>query len=230
MAYRFLLFDIDDTLLDFKAGEMKSLREMFAELQLPRDPRLEPTYLRINQSLWEAYERGDITREDIFRQRFVKTFKHLQINADGLLAERVYHAKLDQQAVVIPRVTETLAALQDYELYIVSNGIEPVQLDRLRKSGLAHYFRDVFVSDSVGVQKPTKAFFTYTAQHIPGFHHREALIIGDSLTSDIQGGINAHIDTVWYNPHFQPNRSAVRPTYQLNEISDLTALLLANQD
>lgn len=134
MAYRFLLFDIDDTLLDFKAGEMKSLREMFAELQLPRDPRLEPTYLRINQSLWEAYERGDITREDIFRQRFVKTFKHLQINADGLLAERVYHAKLDQQAVVIPRVTETLAALQDYELYIVSNGIEPVQLDRLRKS------------------------------------------------------------------------------------------------
>ena len=103
MAYRFLLFDIDDTLLDFKAGEMKSLREMFAELQLPRDPRLEPTYLRINQSLWEAYERGDITREDIFRQRFVKTFKHLQINADGLLAERVYETIRRRRSNISPR-------------------------------------------------------------------------------------------------------------------------------
>lgn len=229
MAYRFLLFDIDDTLLDFKAGEMKSLRAMFKELNIPADPRLEDTYLRINQSLWEAYERGDISREDIFQRRFVRTFKHLHIDADGLLAERVYHAKLDTQAVVIPRVTETLAALQDYECYIVSNGIETVQLDRLRKSGLARYFRDVFVSDSVGVQKPMKAFFTYTAHHIPGFRAEEALVIGDSLTSDIQGGVNAKIDTLWYNPHFLPNRSAVTPTYQLNEISDLTALLQANQ-
>jgi YjjG family noncanonical pyrimidine nucleotidase len=230
LTYRFLLFDIDDTLLDFKAGEMKSLGEMFTELHIPTSPVLEETYLRINQSLWQQYEKGEISREDIFHRRFVKTFKHMDIDADGLLAERVYHQKLDQQAVVIPRVTETLAALQDYELYIVSNGVEAAQLSRLRKSGLFQYFRDIFVSDTVGTPKPTKAFFTYVAQHIPHFDRHQAMIIGDSLTSDIQGGINAKIDTVWYNPHFTPNRSHIKPTYQLAEINNLTALLLANQD
>lgn len=226
--YRIILFDVDDTLLDFKAGELKSLAKMFARLNLTYSPRIEASYLKINASLWRDYEAGRITRPELFDVRFAKLFRHHHIEADPHLAERTYHHFLDQEAFLLPRVLDTLDALQDYRLFIVSNGIEPVQRERLASSGLIDYFEDIFVSDSVGSPKPTVAFFDYVAKRIPRFDRRETLIMGDSLTSDIQGGINGKIDSIWFNPHFQPNRDHITPTYQLNEFSDLTKLLTLN--
>ena len=226
--YRIILFDVDDTLLDFKAGELKSLAKMFARLNLTYSPRIEASYLKINASLWRDYEAGRITRPELFDVRFAKLFRHHPIEADPHLAERTYHHFLDQEAILLPRVLDTLDALQDDRLFIVRNGIEPVQHERLASSGLIDYFEDIFVSDSVGSPKPTVAFFDYVAKRIPRFDRRETLIMGDSLTSDIQGGINGKIDSIWFNPHFQPNRDHITPTYQLNEFSDLTKLLTLN--
>ena len=124
--YRIILFDVDDTLLDFKAGELKSLAKMFARLNLTYSPRIEASYLKINASLWRDYEAGRITRPELFDVRFAKLFRHHHIEADPHLAERTYHHFLDQEAILLPRVLDTLDALQDYRLFIVSNGIEPV--------------------------------------------------------------------------------------------------------
>ncbi|WP_179396002.1 YjjG family noncanonical pyrimidine nucleotidase [Lacticaseibacillus absianus] len=223
--YRTLLFDVDDTLLDFKAGELQSLAKTFALLGLPYTPALEAEYLQLNAKLWERYEAGEIPREQIFATRFTQLFKRHHFDADGLWAEKKYHAMIDQEAILIPHVAETLDALGEYRCYIVSNGIEAVQQQRLTKAGLIDHFADVFVSDVIGAPKPTNAFFAYVAQRIPRFDPATTLIIGDSLTSDIQGGRNAKIDTAWFNPHFLPNRSQIQPTYTLSDFADLARLL-----
>lgn len=223
--YRNLLFDVDDTLLDFKAGELKSLAKTFAQLGVQYTPAIEARYLTVNTGLWQDYEAGEIPREQIFARRFNQVFQQMHIQADGRQAERVYHKLLAQQAIVGRHVQDTLAALQDYHLFVVSNGVETVQHERLTKAGIIDYFDDIFVSDGVGAPKPTLAFFDYVARHVPHFTPQTALIMGDSLTSDIQGGINAKIDQVWYNPTFVPNRRNLAPTYQLNEFSDLTKIL-----
>lgn len=223
--YRYLLFDIDDTLLDFKAGELLSLGQTFEKMNIPYTPQVEATYLATNAKLWQDYESGKILRPQIFKQRFAKTFARLHLDADGEEAERHYRQLLDQQAIILPESAEVLAQLGDYQRYIVSNGIEPVQISRLEESGLIDYFDDIFVSDTVGSPKPTMAFFNYVMQRIPKFDPKQALIIGDSLTSDIQGGINAKIDSVWFNPHFVPNRTTILPTYQISRLTDLLAIV-----
>jgi len=223
--YRYLLFDVDDTLLDFKAGELQSLAETFSVLHLSYTPEAEAVYLQINAGLWRDYEAGRIRRAQIFEQRFANTFKRLKVTADGQHAERVYRQLLNQQAILLPETVATLQQLRDYDCYIVSNGIEPVQIQRLTDSSIIDDFSDVFVSDTIGSPKPTMAFFDYVFKRIPGFQADQTLIIGDSLTSDIQGAMNAKIDSVWFNPHFVPNRSQVRPTYQLNRFADLPSLL-----
>ncbi|MCI1987037.1 MAG: YjjG family noncanonical pyrimidine nucleotidase [Lactobacillus sp.] len=226
--YRNLFFDVDDTLLDFKAGELASLAATFRRQAIPYTPKLEATYLEINAELWQRYERGEIGRDQIFATRMPRLFKRLHLTGDSTAAETFYMQMVNQQAILLPHVIETLAALQDYHLFVVSNGIEKAQLFRLTKSHLIDYFDDIFVSDSVGAPKPTVAFFDYVAKHTPHYEPKTALIVGDSLTSDIQGGKNAHIDTVWFNPKLIPNRGSQQPTYQLSEFSDLTKIAAAN--
>lgn len=222
--YNTILFDVDDTLLDFKAGELICLKQTIEALGVRYTPAIEARYLTINAGLWVAFEAGRIAREQIFSRRFAQLFAEFKIDASGMAAEKAYHKRLDQQAIVLPHVAETLAALRDYRLYVVSNGIEPVQHTRLTKANLIDYFADIFVSDVIGAPKPTVAFFDYIEKRIPHFDAKRTLIVGDSLTSDIQGGLNAKIDSVWFNPHLLPNRTAITPVYQLSEFSDLTKI------
>ena len=223
--YQTLLFDIDDTILDFEDGELRSLTTALTDYHLPTTPAVIAAYLKLNAFLWTEYEAGRISREQIFARRFTELFAQFHLAADGLAAEHHYHRLLDQEAVVARHAADTLAALGDYRLYIVSNGIEAVQQARLTKAGLIDQFSDLFVSDAIGVPKPSVAFFDYVAKHIPDYDAATTLIMGDSLTSDIQGGVNAGLDTIWYNPRFKPNRSHLVPTYQLSDWADLPQLL-----
>ncbi|WP_125608430.1 YjjG family noncanonical pyrimidine nucleotidase [Lapidilactobacillus bayanensis] len=229
MAYQTLLFDIDDTLLDFGASEDASLALMFDHFGIALTDEIKKRYEVINQNLWRQFERQEIDRQTIFKRRFPELFTefHLATPEISAQAEAVYREGLNHGHQQVPQAQELLARLSkqsDLKLYIVSNGVAKTQNMRLHDSGFARYFQQVFVSETVGHQKPDIRFFEAVEQGIADFDRRQALIIGDSLTSDIQGGINAGIDTVWYNPRQLPF-TAVQPTYQIAELLQLLEVI-----
>lgn len=231
MTYRDLLFDIDDTLLDFRAAEESSLQGLFSQLQIDLTPVIRERYAAINRQLWEQFERQEITREMIFERRFPQLFEEFQLAGpqDGLTAEQRYREGLNQGHVQIQHAQELLTRLQashQFNLYIVSNGVAKTQRLRLEASGLAPFFTKVFVSEAVGHQKPAIEFFDAVQKGIDHFLPEQALIIGDSLTSDIQGGLNAGIPTVWFNPQHQ-DANLIQPTYEIDNLLQLLPIVMA---
>ena len=223
--YKYLLFDVDDTLLDFHAAEDSALQLMFDQLQLTMTPTIKQRYELINQGLWQQFERKEIDRETIFANRFPQLFREFSLADETISAqaEQLFRAGLNQGHEKIPYAQELLSQLQaaqKFELYIVSNGVAKTQQLRLTASGLAPYFNDVFVSEALGFQKPAIQFFEKVEVAIDHFEPEQALIIGDSLTSDIQGGINAGIKTVWFNPQHQVAK-AIQPTYEIDSLPQL---------
>lgn len=234
MAYQTLLFDIDDTLLDFHASEDAALEMLFAQLHLNLTSEIKSRYDVINQDLWRQFERQEINRQNIFERRFPTLFEEFKLTdtQTALTAEEIYRDGLNHGHQQIPQAQELLQQLSTQSalhLYIVSNGVAKTQNMRLHDSGFAKYFTNVFVSEAVGYQKPDVHFFDVVAQDIPEFNQQQALIIGDSLTSDIQGGINAGIDTVWFNPHHQ-QATQVRPTYEIDALPELLKIVGVSKD
>ncbi|AVK99288.1 YjjG family noncanonical pyrimidine nucleotidase [Pediococcus inopinatus] len=226
MKYQNLLFDVDDTLLDFQAAENQALKGLFTEIKYPLTDDMVTYFRTLNEHMWQRFELGQLDRQTLVNTRFTKLFAHFNEAVDGIKYEKIYREFLNQGHQLEPHAVELLNSLKDqFNLFIVSNGIGSVQQQRLNDSGLTTYFKHIFVSEEVGYQKPRIEFFDFIAQHIAGFTPKNSLIIGDSLTSDIQGGANAGIDSVWFNPALQPNHSSVSPTYQIDDLLDLKAIL-----
>ena len=224
--YRILLFDVDDTLLDFGAAEKTALQLLFANQQLVLTEEIAASYRIINKELWRAFEEGKIEREEVLNTRFARLFKEMGIEADGVLLERKYREYLQEGHVRMEGAYELLSSLQkDYQLYVVTNGVSNTQDKRLRDSGLYPFFQSVFVSETAGYQKPMKEFFDYVFARIPHFSKASTLIIGDSLSSDIQGGQLAGIDTCWYNPFQHSNHMPHKPTYEIQKLEQLHEVL-----
>lgn len=223
--YKFLLFDLDDTLLDFSAAEKYALPKLFAAHGLELTPEIKVIYKEINGALWDALEQGLVTREELMATRFAKTFEKLGKQVDGIALDTEYRNYLTESKVFVPDAFEIVKQLSaKYELYITSNGISDTQHRRLQITGLGAYFNQVFVSEDTGYQKPMPAFFDYVFERIPNFDARKALIIGDSYNADIMGGAGAGIDTCWLNPQEKP-AADVYPTYTINRLRQLTAIL-----
>lgn len=223
--YKFLLFDADDTLLDFKAAELEALSKLFHSLSLELTPTIHQRYHEINISLWKAFEKNEITRDQIISTRFRLLFHELKIDNIPNTIETDYLDYLAQGHQTIHGAKELLTTLKSsHQLYIVSNGIASTQHRRLKESGLYEYFNDIFISEDTGYQKPQKGFFEYVQAHIPNFQKDKALIIGDSLSSDIQGGFNFGIDTCWYHPNAQENPKNLPINYEITSLSDLLTL------
>ncbi|AWE09331.1 noncanonical pyrimidine nucleotidase, YjjG family [Lysinibacillus sp. 2017] len=223
--YQFLLFDLDDTLLDFGAAEKWALPKLFAAHKFPLTPEIEDVYHKINSGLWQALEEGEITREQLMETRFGKTFEHFGRHVNGRELDAEYRSYLAGSKVFVEGALEVIQALSpNYELYITSNGISDTQNKRLEVTGLAPYFKQVFVSEDTGYQKPMKPFFDFVFERIPNFDPTKAMIIGDSYSADITGGAGAGIDTCWLNPHKKPKK-AVQPTYTIEKIAQLVPIL-----
>lgn len=224
--YEALLFDADDTLLDFRQNEHGALESVFKAMRYQFDKHAYMLYRQINHMLWGQYEKGEITRETVLDSRFSLLFEQLSITADGTKAEELYRRELGKGAHVIDGALDICQELSDlYNLYIVTNGVYETQISRLKASGISTYMQNIFVSDAIGYQKPSHAFFSHVFTCIPNTPPERILIIGDSLSSDIQGGLNADIDTCWFNPSRRPIDANISPTYEINSLYELRAIL-----
>lgn len=223
---KYLFFDLDDTLLDFHKAEAWALRQALRRSGVEPTDAIAARYSEINQSQWELLEEQKITRQQVLVRRFQLLFQELGVNASCEKTQKCYEHMLAKGHDFMPGAQELLETLKGkYEMYLVSNGTAMVQDARLRDSGIEPYFKGIFISERVGVDKPQEEFFDRSFAAIPVFDPGQAMIIGDSLTSDIRGGNNAGIQTCWYNPKHKPRRADIHVDYEISELMALPKLL-----
>ena len=223
LYYKFLLFDLDHTLLDFDAGEDIALTQLLEEEGVEDIQAYKDYYVPMNKLLWKDLELKNITKKELVNTRFAKLFAHFGIEKDGAYLAGRYQFFLSKQGQTFPGVEDLLKKLirKGYELYGATNGITFIQTGRLEQSGIAPFFKEIFISEQLHTQKPDAAFYEKIGARIPNFDKKYALMIGDSLSADIQGGQNAGIDTVWYNPHHLENKTQANPTYEVDSYQAL---------
>lgn len=222
MKYKILLFDLDDTLLDFSANETDSLNKLFQQHGYTFSEELFQIYDSVNKQLWTDYENGTIVLNDVLNTRFSKTLSRLGETVDGTEWESTYRKLLGNGCQLIEGALEVCQRLSEsHRLFIITNGVTQTQIKRLKQSGLYEYFEDIFTSQSIGFQKPSNEFFNYVIAHIKDFSIKESLIIGDSLNTDIKGGLQAGIDTCWINTKSQKSSSEIQSIYTITHLTEL---------
>lgn len=227
--YSTLLFDVDNTLLDFDVDERNALKKTLSEIGAPTEIQILNRYSQINAGLWRKFEKGEVTKEELKNIRFQKLFDEIGFCCPVSSREinDRYLEHLGEGGVTIEGAEETVRALFEsgYKIYIVTNGVEHTQKMRLERSGLDRFILDSFVSEKIGVQKPFKAYFDYVFDNIEEKDRSKLLLIGDSLGSDIKGALDSGIDCVWLNPDGKENTVCPSPTYEITDIKDLLPLL-----
>lgn len=223
---RNVLFDLDDTLFDFHKAEKIALTKTLVHFGIDPTEETLALYSTINAAHWKRLELGEISREEVKVGRYRELFETIGVECDPVKATAYYESMLAIGHYFMPGAPELLGELyRKYRLYIVSNGTAKVQEGRIGSSGITKYMDGIFISQILGANKPDKQFFDICFAEIPDFSLSETVIIGDSLSSDIKGGINAGITTVWFNPKVIENDSDIKPDYTINELSEVPGLL-----
>lgn len=221
--YDILLFDADGTLLNFDRSEDEALKRTLQQYGLAYTPSISRRYHEINDSLWKQLEQGQITRDHLQATRFSTFLQELNSGESPAAFNLCYRQYLSESAHLIPGAFSLCERLHSYyTLAIVTNGVAEVQRSRLARSGLGRLFEKVYISEEIGWQKPDKRFFDFVFSDMAISDKSRVLLIGDSLTSDIQGGINAGIDTCWYCP---ADRQPGPATYHVSDYRELLKLL-----
>ena len=223
---RNVLFDLDDTLFDFHKAEKIALTKTLVHFGIDPTEETLALYSAINAAHWKRLELGEISREEVKVGRYRELFKTIGVECDPVKATAYYESMLAIGHYFMPGAPELLEELYGkYRLYIVSNGTAKVQEGRIGSSGIKKYMDGIFISQLLGANKPDKQFFDICFAEIPDFSLSETVIIGDSLSSDIKGGINAGITTVWFNPKGIENDNDIKPDYTIKELSEVPGLL-----
>ena len=222
----FLFLDLDDTILDFKKAERIALAKTIREFGLEPTEEVLHRYHLINKWHWEQLELGKMTRAEVLENRFGVLFAEFGVDADKTQCARAYEKNLSIGHYFLPGAEEAVEALsKKYRLFLASNGTASVQKGRMTSANLYRFFEKVFVSQEIGANKPSPAYFERAFAQIPGFDKSRAMIVGDSLSSDILGGKNAGIATCWVNPSHAPGREDVKPDHEIETLAQLPALL-----
>lgn len=222
----FVFLDLDDTILDFHKAEHIALGKTFRQFGIEPTQTVMDRYTAINHAHWQRLEKKELTRQQVLVGRFRQLFAEMGIEADAQKVNLAYEEHLSVGHYFLPGALEALQSLsQKYKLYLASNGTAKVQAGRLKSADISRYFQEIFVSQEIGADKPDVLYFERCAAKIPGYDSKKAVIAGDSLTSDIQGGINAGMTTVWVNYRGYPGCSHIRPDYEISSLDQLEALL-----
>ncbi len=221
--YKYLLFDADNTLLDFDGAEAQALRETLSLCPLGFTDEIHRRYHIINDLLWKKLERGETTRDRLKIQRFKSLYDEFGMNGDlhGETTAAIYEDRLANQGHMIDGAEHVLSRLsQKYKCYIITNGIYKIQKKRLSKTPLEKYITHSFISESLGCDKPSTVFFEKVLEYIGDADRSNYLVIGDSLTSDIAGAKNAKMDSVLIS-----DKNNDLPTYCIKELRELFSIL-----
>ncbi|MBX9137213.1 MULTISPECIES: YjjG family noncanonical pyrimidine nucleotidase [unclassified Clostridium] len=228
MKYKVILFDADETLFDFKKAEKEAFKNSMLELDIEYDENYHfATYKEINTAIWKELEEGLITQEKLKTERFKRLIDKLDMTFDENDFANIYMTHLGNGSFLFDGAMELIEDLSSkYILSIVTNGLTSVQERRLKKSTIAKHFKDIVISESIGISKPHPDIFEHAINNLGTFNKDEVLMIGDNLNSDIRGGINYNIDTCWYNPNKLENKTDLKPTYEICDYTELRRLLL----
>ncbi len=224
MKYTWLLFDADDTLFDFPRAEANALRWTLEQSNLSFRPEFFAIYSRCNQQVWQEFERGEVTALELRVKRFRLFFDEVGMAGDPEAVSPLYLRNLALGADLLPGAEEVIRALRGrFRLALVTNGLKDVQRPRLERSVLRDSFERVFISEEIGAAKPSRDYFEAVFLGIGSPPKESVLLIGDSLTSDMRGGLEYGLDACWYNPSGKTTDLPV--TYQIARLSELVSLL-----
>ena len=225
MKYTSLFFDLDNTLLDFNMAEQVAVRKVLRLHGLPFDDEAVAYYHAVNRNYWERFERGEIPKSDIFEGRFKTFMQKYGKQGDTAAISKEYCSYLAEGHYVIDGALEILGYLKEkgYKIYATTNGFPFTQCRRIKESGLEPYFDGVFISEEAKHQKPEREYFEYVISNIKEKEKKNILVIGDSQSSDILGGINAGLDTCWYNP--EGLSAKYKSDYEISVLAELKKIL-----
>ena len=222
----FLFLDLDDTILDFHKAERIALGKTIRQFGVEPTEEVLHRYHLINKWHWEQLELGTLTRAEVLTGRFKMLFAELGLDVDPEKMQAGYEHNLSIGHWFLPGAEEAVDALsKKYRLFLASNGTAVVQKGRMTSANLYRFFEKVFVSQEIGHNKPSKAYFDACFAQIPDFDPAKAMIVGDSLSSDIKGGNNAGIRTCWVNPNHAPRNPEIHVDYEIEALSQLPGLL-----
>lgn len=226
MKYEFLLFDADHTLFDFKTGEYCALKEALEYLNLPSEDDVIERYSVINIKYWKMLERGEIDKKSLMLARFVEFAQEYGFEDKAKELSDLYMLNLAHEAQLFNGALEMIAELsKKYRLFIITNGVKSTQDGRFGISPITKYFEKIFISEVIGYEKPHKEFFDAVANGIEGFCPEKAIVIGDSLSSDIKGAINSNLDCIWYNPIEKEAPVGWNITYTVKSFDEILEIL-----
>ena len=227
----FLFLDLDDTILDFHKAEKIAISKTFREFGIEPTEEVLRRYSQINKECWHKLEMREWTREQVLVRRFERLFLEYGIDCDGTQVARAYEKNLSVGHYFLPGAEEAVDALsKKYRLFLASNGTASVQQGRMTSANLYRFFEKVFVSQELGANKPAREFFERATAQIPGYDPAKAMMVGDSLTSDILGGINTGMKTCWVNPNHTPATPEIPADYEIESLTQLDALLASLQE
>lgn len=222
-----VFLDLDDTILDFQKGERKALIKTFDQIGIPIDEEIIKRYVEINLECWRALERGEMTKAEVLVGRFSRLFREMNIDFSPVEAQDIYENLLSLEHDFLPgaeKLLDDFAKSKKYTLYMATNGTPQVQIPRISDTGVGKYFKEIFISEKVGYAKPNPQFFKKCFEKIEDFKPEETIIVGDSLSSDIKGGLNSGILTCHYNPNDKPYFD-IKPHYTIKNLDELIPLL-----
>jgi YjjG family noncanonical pyrimidine nucleotidase len=226
MKYSFLLFDADHTLFDFNKSEYLALKSALEKLGCPSTDAHIERYSDINVKYWKMLERGEIDKISLKLARFVEFGREFGFEDKAEALSDLYMENLAHESHLFDGALELVEKLSEsYRLFIITNGVKSTQDGRFGVSPITKYFEKIFISEVVGAEKPSIEFFDAVADGIEGFDKSRALVIGDSLSSDIKGAINSKIDCIWYNPMKKSAPEGWDITYTVSNFDEILDIL-----
>jgi len=228
--YDWILFDADNTLFDFDLAAKNAFKAMLVHFKIVQTPVHYPTYIQVNNQCWKEFEHGQITATELRTKRmemFLNAIGEYRIPSE---MNDYYLQKLSEGSVLIDGALDLINQLlaQQFKLAIITNGLKEVQRPRIAAANLTQAFETIVVSDEIGFAKPANDFFEYTFQQINHPEKTSALVVGDSLNSDIKGGNDFGVNTCWYNPKNKTSDEKIKPTYEIKVLKELIGIVFTS--